>query len=215
MSCVQVNCESQKQSPLADMAAIGPRLLSETLKGVGEFVRLAGETAPQFLPLAALRPRKVCEIPETECPPRCVCHVTWEACPGEIRVHHLRITNSSKRERDFAIKAIPFPDPAGPIHIQPDSMTLGPGKTGEARAIYAVPDRLASGTYETELLVAGAYEQCITVTLHVGGRQRCECHISQGEIPVRIRAHRWYDHFQCVEKCFEPVQLRKYEKEKR
>ena len=215
MSRVNVKCISQKQSPLVDMATMGPKLLSETLKSVGDFIQQAVDASPQLPRPVALRPQQMCEIPETECPPRCVCHITWEASPREKLACNIKVTNSSEKPRVFALKAIPFPDPAGTIQITPDSMNLGPGQTGGAQAFYTVPDGLATGTYKTEILVAGAYEQCITVTLHVHDQQHCECHLVQGEIPVRIRAHRWYEHFQCVERCFKPAQQRKDEKKKR
>lgn len=33
-------------------------------------------------------------------------------------------------------------------------------------------------------------------------RQKCcTCEVVLGDPPVRIRAHHWYDHFQCTERC--------------
>ncbi len=86
---------------------------------------------------------------------------------------------------------------------------LAAGKSQLVTAKHVVPQGLAAGTYRTEITVTGAYEQCVNVTLDVRAQQRCACHVVQGDIPTRIRAHRWYDHFQCVEPCFEPAPQKK------
>lgn len=214
MSRVSVTQSARKQSPLADMATLGPRLLSETLRSVGELLQQAVDASPELPKSGAFQPGPICEIPETECPPRCVCHIVWEASPREKLVCDVKVTNSGKESKAFTLEALPFPDPAGTIQVSPGSMTLNPGETRRATATYVVPQGLSSGRYETEILVSGFYEQCVTVTLRVEDRQHCECHLEQGEIPVRIRAHRWYDHFQCVEDCFEPARPKKEKRKK-
>jgi hypothetical protein len=67
----------------------------------------------------------------------------------------------------------------------------------------------AGAQYVAEVRIVGAYEQCVRLVLDVAakgavvdcGPSRCE--VAAGDLPVRIRAHRWYDHFQCTEPCTE------------
>jgi hypothetical protein len=195
------------------MATLGPRILLESVKTMSNLMEQAVEVSPK-IPGGITRPqpKALCEIPESECPPRCVCEIDWEASRRE-RLHCLiKVTNSSRRQRVFTIRARPFPGAAGTIQIAPDSLTLEPGQSGDVRVYYGVPEGLAAGAYKTEILVTGAYEQCISVNLNVVDEYPCVCHVVQGEIPVRVRAHHWYDHFQCIEPCFEPAKLKEYEK---
>jgi hypothetical protein len=71
-----------------------------------------------------------------------------------------------------------------------------------------VPDEFVDGDYVAEVFITGSYEQCVELRLGVvpsqkcpPGKPRCFCDVVQGDPPVRIRAHRWYDHFQCTEPC--------------
>jgi hypothetical protein len=153
----------------------------------------------------------MCEIPEIDCPPRCVCEVTWEASPGETPALTVRVTNASKFARTFHLDATSFVGDGGSpgtITLAPKSLSLPAGHVGIVNATFTVPD-VPEGAYEAEILVRGAYEQCVRVRLTVKcektcGESRCTCEVVQGDPPVRIRAHHWYDHFQCTEPCFEP-----------
>jgi hypothetical protein len=140
-----------------------------------------------------------------------VCDVRWEAAPGEAPGLSIRVTNSSNTGRTFTLHATPFIGAGGSIGtiaLQPTTLSLGAGETGFVNATYTVPNS-EEGEYEAEVVVRGAFEQAVCVTLDLRcaktrGQERGVCTVVQGDPPVRIRAHHWYDHFQCTEPCFSP-----------
>ena len=208
MSNVNMKYTKEKPDILTEMAMAGPRIFLETLKNMSSFIDEIANTSKKLPTLLTLNPQKMCDIPEKECPPRCVCQITWEASPEEKLSCNLKVSNSSNRQIRFLLKALPFSGPAGNIQITPNQIVLDPGQEGVAMVTYAVPATLSPGTYKTEIQLRGIYEQCVKIILNVSNRQPCECEVVQGEIPVRIHAHHWYDHFQCTETCFEPIKER-------
>jgi hypothetical protein len=196
------------RNALESLAGLWPRLLSLSLESVQDFVEQATEiVSPAFrIPALPRMPRMgdCCEIPETECPPRCVCDVTWKGCPGQRLSGTIRLTNTSGQERLFELEATPFSGPSAVhtrIAVEPAQLPLSPGATALAEVTFTVPERLAPGAYTAEILVRGSWEQCVWVRLEVAAERDWHCEVRQGESPVRVRAHRWYDHFQCVERC--------------
>lgn len=199
------------------LAGLGPRLLSMSVDSAREFARQAAaivSPALAIMPAATLsqaaRPSAAdacCAVPEVDCPPRCVCEIAWEASPGEKLRCTVRVTNSSRTERAFQVKAVPLTGPGGaavPFTVAPPTVTLPAGGSAVVEASVALPENLATGSYQGEILVVGAYEQWICVKLTVQGEQHCHCEVVQGDPPVRLRAHHWYDHFQCAEPCAPP-----------
>jgi len=214
MSHVSVKQASGPQPSLQELFAVGSRLLTLSIDNASSFLRQAASLLP---PIPApgsgtLLPKCNCDIPETECPPRCVCDVTWEASPGETPGLILRMRNASSGALTFQLHATPFVGAGGSpgtITLAPDSLSLPAGHAGIANATFTVPN-LPEGDYEAEILVQGNYEQCVRVRLRIRcektcGVERCTCDVVQGDPPVRIRAHRWYDHFQCTGPCFKPL----------
>jgi hypothetical protein len=199
---------STGQPSLEDLVEFGIKLLLLPLDNFRTIMQQAPSFLLQMPDLASLRPKDPCAIPETECPPRCVCEVTWVASPGETPYLTVRVTNSSKSARVFQLHATPFAGAGGSpgtISLSPTSLTLQPGHAGIVSARFTVPD-VPEGDYHAEIVVQGAYEQCVYVMLRVQckktcGDEHCTCDVVQGDPPVRIRAHRWYDHFQCTEPC--------------
>lgn len=57
------------------------------------------------------------------------------------------------------------------------------------------------GRYTGEVRLDGAYEQCVCLILEVESPVVNRLRVEQGDPPLRLRAHRWYDHFQCAESC--------------
>jgi hypothetical protein len=153
-----------------------------------------------------------CDIPEQECPPRCVCEIDWAACRGETLKATIRVTNTGSKPQNFSFQATPFQGPGNPpdqIQLAPTNATLAPGGSTVVQATLTVSGAFQSGQqYTAEILIRGAYEQCVRVNLVVGCEAVCHCEVEQGDIPVRIRAHQWYDHFQCEEPCFPPAPTR-------
>lgn len=146
-----------------------------------------------------------CGIPEGKCPDACVCRIYWQGCPGDSFKYRIQVTNTSKTKREFVLKAMPFPCTEAEVKVAPDKQTLAQDESFQAEASFTIPDDLVAGCYVGRIKVIGAYEQYIQVCLTVGSRHACCCHIEQGDIPKRVRAHHWYHHFQCEETCFEPA----------
>lgn len=192
---------------------LGGKLLSLSMDSSLKFMRAAIDIiTPAMSTVKMPCLSAVCDIPETDCPPRCVCTIDWDACKGEHRQHAIRVTNTSGDPVEFILKATPLDGLAGGaelIVLKPDRLTLKPSESGIFMAEITVPEDAPSGEFSAEISVQGKYEQCIRVNLTISRPQQCVCEVSQGDIPVRIRAHHWYDHFQCVEPCFKPVYRRR------
>ncbi len=201
----KTNCSAA----MKDVGAIGGKLLSLSMDSSLKFIRgVMKIVRPAMSNVKTPCLRAVCDIPETDCPPRCVCDINWDACRGEHRQHAIRVTNTSKEPIEFILRAKPFSALAGDanlIVLQPDKLILKPGESGVSMASITMPENVSPGGYDTEILVQGKYEQCVRVHLTINNADHCACEVAQGDIPVRIRAHHWYDHFQCVEPCFEAI----------
>jgi hypothetical protein len=157
--------------------------------------------------------RKSCEIPETECPPYCVCELEWEAFRGDSIKGTIAISNTGKQVSVFALSASEFRAEqeltSVKAQLSPSSFNLKSGETQRVDVAVHVDESMnPNQTYRAEVKVAGRYEQCVQLVVHVRRKQHPYCIIEHGEIPTRIRAHHWYDHFQCDELCFEPVRHR-------
>jgi hypothetical protein len=204
------------------------RLISVSIEGLRDLGQRLGDVLAPAISQArnspqrrATRPRcgcGCCQIPEQECPPRCVCEVCWEAAAGEELTCTVRVRNASSRTRTFELSATELTGPAGTLAeltVTPARLTMAPGRSGLVQGTLMLPENAATGIYEGEILIRGAYEQCVCVQVTVKGtrnctcgqrecccrQQCCTCEVVQGDPPVRIRAHYWYDHFQCTERC--------------
>jgi hypothetical protein len=188
---------------------LGSKLLKLSATSAAGFVRQASALISSALPgLGTFRLRRMCEIPETQCPPKSLGTICWQGCNGATLTQTIRLTNTSGSEHVFTLAATPFTEPGGvvaPIALDPNQLTLAGGATGFAKASVKIPDKFPAGHYQTKILVTGVYEQHIDVQLCVCSQQQCTLEVSQGDIPVHIQAHRWYHHFQCVEPCFPPA----------
>lgn len=204
---------------LAQLLRVAPRLMTLSLDSASTFARQASEVLRPVLPdlsmarmtrtaTSMMRRRSACgcEIPETECPPRCVCSIHWNLCHGDTATCSIRVVNTGRQARTFHLSATPLSGPGGtgPVTVTPEALNLQPGQSGTATASYTPGEGTRTGTYTGEILIRGAWEQCVRVTAAVTGRQEqhCHCEVEQGDPPTRIRAHHWYDHFQCEEPCF-------------
>jgi hypothetical protein len=162
------------------------------------------------LPAAGLRRVDRCGIPEVDCPPYCVCQIDWEGGRGERLRAAIRLTNTSREGRHFAFEAGSFQGPSGDTGVvpalAPTVLTLKPNESGVVSVGVEVGEQFQQGgDYSAEVKIRGLYEQCVRLRLRVRPEQVPHCEVQQGEIPRRIRAHHWYDHFQCEELCFEPI----------
>jgi hypothetical protein len=155
-----------------------------------------------------------CEIPETDCPPYCVCEIAWEGAPGDKLKATIQLTNTRQAAQQFVIGAGPFRGPSGntgaAVSPAPAAVNLPANQSTTIVVTFQVPATFTAGSiYSSEMTVTGLYEQCVKVTLRVRATPpEPHCDVKQGEIPKRIRAHHWYEHFQCEEPCFEPAKPR-------
>jgi len=198
--------ESQDYDCGTGLLDLGSKLLKLSALSATEFVRQATALVSSSLPpLGTFRLRRMCEIPETKCPPKSLGTIYWKGSHGATLTQWIRVTNTSGNEQVFSLSAAPFAEPGGvsaPIFLKPPGFTLAGGATGSAVASMTIPDKFPEGHYQTRILVTGAYEQHIDVVLVVRSPQQSALDVSQGDIPMHIKAHRWYHHFQCVEPCF-------------
>jgi hypothetical protein len=150
-----------------------------------------------------------CDIPETSCAPRCVGPIEVGAMTGQIVSAAITVVNQASTPRTFTFSATPFQcgTSSATFAFAPASITVASGASGYTIASLTIPVNFVKGEYQAEIIVHGAYEQCVRVELEVGCEEMrsAAAEVVQLQAPFRIRAHRWYDHFQCVEPC-EPVE---------
>jgi len=217
-----MNRVSVKVRPGADLtlligtfAELGRQLVSfstatalDFLNGAQDLVTSAGLPGTQISARGSssfMRP--CCEIPETECPPKCACNIDWSTASGNDISANVTVTNTGSQTRNFTFTAAPFSGPGNPkdsIGLSPASAILAPGQSITVAAALTVGSDFQPGQkYTSEIHVLGSYPQCVCVTLNIDCPQQSHhCKVEQGDPPVRIRAHYWYDHFQCEEPCF-------------
>jgi hypothetical protein len=206
-------CREALAARVSDLAGVTKRTMSTAMDAgsslLDAYMGLLGTVMSSASGLRAAR----CAIPETECPPRCVCQIEWEARRGEGLRATIRVTNVGQQARPFTFQAGSFQGSSGDTGVvptlSPAAATLKPNESVVVGVGLEVGESFQPGQdYDSEVLIRGAYEQCVTLKLHVQPARATHCEVRQGEIPTRIRAHHWYDHFQCEELCFEPVTQR-------
>ncbi len=185
---------------------VAAQLIKLSAMSATGFVKEASALVSSALPgLGTFRLQRMCEIPETHCPPKCLGTICWRGCVGDVLTHTIHLTNTSSHQQVYTLSVTPFIAPGGghlPIALDHKELTLAAGESGFVEAVVKIPDAFPAGHYQTRILVTGMYEQYIDVKLCAHSRQECTLEVSQGDIPTRIHAHRWYHHFQCVEPCF-------------
>jgi hypothetical protein len=193
--------------PMATMPALGSAMSS-----IGAAMPAAASSMMPAMPaLSSFLPKTACcEIPETACPPRCVCQIVWNAARGEHVKATITLTNTAKKTQLFTIAATPFQGPDGATavtaSIAPASVSLNANQSATIAVDLDVSNVFDVGSnYSAEVTLTGQYEQCVELRLCVRPTRTHHCDVRQGDIPTHIRAHRWYDHFQCEEPCFEPA----------
>jgi hypothetical protein len=146
-----------------------------------------------------------CRIPETECETGCVAEIELGAMTGQTVSAVVRVVSRANTARHYAFSSTPFVSgtASAQFTFAPASLDLAPGTSGFTTASLAIPITFTKGEYEAKIIVRGAYEQCVDVELEVGCEEMrsATADVVQLDAPFRIRAHHWYDHFQCVEPC--------------
>ncbi len=191
---------------LQGSAGVGQQLLGSAVEAwqpvLSAWWRLVSE---------ALQPRGGhCAVPETGCPPSCVGRLELRASRKEPAVGMVKVTNTDRVARNFTFEAESFHGPSGDTGVkaavEPAAAPLAPDQSVVVKVVVPPDAAFEPGTaYQGRLLVRGAYEQCVCLELQICTRTTPSCEVAQGPIPRRVRAHHWYDHFQCEEPCFEPT----------
>ncbi|WP_328184581.1 COG1470 family protein [Marinobacter sp. OP 3.4] len=195
-------------SPLS-LLLLPPRLLFATLDSGAGVIRRTFDGSYEKYDAAlckvcnGVHREACCDIPETSCP--VPCHIRWRGCVGNSFRYELQITNRTRVEREFTLTPEPFPVTGETVTVSPDKKTLGPDESATVVVSFTNPEAMAGGCYQSRIKLVGAYEEHILVSLEVRARQCCQCHIEQGEMPKKVRAHHWYHHFQCTQDCFPPA----------
>jgi hypothetical protein len=225
-----VNDSPESHSVLKDVVLLGPHLMAATLEHAGRFVRLTSNMLVGRFPHHhhhehhhdehhhhehdehhhhSAEHSCCCEIPETHCPPRCVCEIKWQGRAGEQLKSSIRVTNTSKKPRSFHFTANSFQGPGNPqtpLTLSQANANLGPGQSTFINVSFTPNQVFQPGqTYHAEVLIKGAYEQCVCFEFTALREGHVDCEVEQGDPPIRVKAHQWYDHFQCAEPCF-PVE---------
>ena len=201
---------SAAQRGLDELLSVMPDLVGQTMNQYSNLLRRGSRLLDSALPTRSLfGTEDCCDIPEQDCPPRCVCEIDWEASPGETVQASIKVTNRGSTTRNFSF--IPTrlegasPSPGVPT-VTPSSKTLAPGEVVSVTVSIQIAGVYQPGqTYTGEVLIRGSWEQCVKLRLRVCTSSNCQCEVEQGDPPVRIRAHRWYDHFRCEEPCFDKL----------
>jgi hypothetical protein len=193
------------QRGVQDLLVALPQLASRSIDQYASLLSRTSQLFAGLIPAQLLSSTDCCEIPEQECPPHCVCEIAWEACRGETVKASIRVRNTSSQSRNFAFSAGPMQgqgsSPGAPT-VSPTSRQLRSGESVDVAIELPVTEKFEAGErYEAKVLIRGAYEQCVIVRLDVVACPSVRCEVDQGDPPVRIRAHQWYDHFQCTEPC--------------
>src|SRR4029078_11466583 len=84
------------------------------------------------LPYAQMAPKEDCGIPETVCPPYCVCQMNFNSCRGAHSHGTIRVTNTAKKAQLFTFDATPFQgssDTGVKPTLTPASANLGPNQS--------------------------------------------------------------------------------------
>lgn len=111
------------------------------------------------------------EIPETSCPPRCVGRIEWTIGRGATPEATIVVRNVGQIARPFTFSATALlganPGSAS-IQVDPGGVTLQPGESTVVRV--KLQDSLALQAcqdYRAEVLIKGAWEQCVQIVCHV------------------------------------------------
>jgi len=138
-----------------------------------------------------------------------VCEIHWKAGLGEQLKSTIRVKNTANKARSFQFTAASFQGPGNPqtlMTVSPATANLAPGQSILLNVTFTPNQVFQPGqTYHGEILIKGAYEQCVCFEFTSLPEGHVECEVEQGDPPIRIRKHEWYDHFQCAEPCF-PVE---------
>jgi hypothetical protein len=141
-------------------------------------------------------------------------HICKDAIDWKIERHvvpegAISIHNAGRSVQSFSLEAedlVGLSVGGARLVVWPDSLQLGAGQVGVAKVKLQGSGDLSPGqSYVGSVRVTGHYEQRIQTRTFVEPDPAGHVEVEQGEAPTRIRAHHWYDHFQCTEACQPPL----------
>jgi hypothetical protein len=202
---------------LANMAERMTRLNNETMmagvRGMQPWLDAYNRFFASAMPAPFATPQSArcgCRIPETDCPPYCACALDWTMAPGDTRVGHIQIKNTSKEFIAYSLAATPLESCERTTQtapqLKPESGRVAPGQSLHVEVSLTADKSWRAGeSYESEIKIRGKYERCVCVRVEVACAPEACCRIEMGEIPKSVHADNWTKHFQCTQLCFEPI----------
>lgn len=178
-----------------------PGLLSSAAHQYLSLLRRSSRLVEGLLPSGLLEgANDCCAVPTQDCPPRCVAEICWEACACEPQRATVTVKNTGEQTRNFAF-VVGTLGPAK-VEVSPAQAQLAPGQSVEVEILVPGNQGLKEGeSYSGEMLIRGAYEQCVKLALRVAPSSVPRISVEQGELPQRISELKWYRHWQCTEPC--------------
>jgi hypothetical protein len=131
--------------------------------------------------------------------------VAWQFERGVVPEASITAFNTGKASRVFSFVPTPIAGAEGTLAalvVTPDSAMLSPGQSVAVRLQLQHSETLNPGQhYKAALVVRGFYDQRLHVHSHVERDPSGHVEVDQGDAPTYLRAHHWYDHFQCTLDC--------------
>lgn len=126
-----------------------------------------------------------CDVDETECPPRLVGHVDWKISRGATGYATLEVRNvgTATRTFEFAATALAGPEPgAAALSVTPATANLKPGERAVVQVKLDGSNALQPcQSYFAEVLITGAWEQAVKVTVEVGADPFASVNLEHGD----------------------------------
>jgi hypothetical protein len=178
-----------------------PALLSTAASQYLNLLRRSSKLVEDLLPSGVLAgANDCCTVPTQDCPPRCIAEIGWEGCACEPQRATVTVKNTGTQARNFSFVA----GSLGPakVDVTPTAAPLAPGQAVTLQVLVPGNQGLKEGeTYHGELLIRGAYEQCVKLRLRIAASALPHLELTQGEVPERITELKWYRHWQCTDPC--------------
>jgi hypothetical protein len=181
-----------------------PALLSSAASQYVNLLRRGSKLVEGLLPAGLLETANdCCTVPTQDCPPRCIAEICWEGCACEPQRATVTVKNTGTQARNFSFAA----GSLGPakVEVAPPAAQLAPGQAVTLQVVVPGNQGLKEGEcYGGELLIRGAYEQCVKLKLCITPSAVPQLEVAQGEMPERITELKWYRHWQCTDPCAPP-----------
>lgn len=178
-----------------------PGLLSSAANQYLALLRRSSRLVEGLLPSGLIEgANDCCGVPTQDCPPHCIAEICWEGCACEPQRATVTVKNTGNQARNFAF-VVGTLGPAK-VEVSPPQAQLAPGQSVTLEVLVPGNQGLKEGeTYSGEMLIRGAYEQCVKLWLRVTASSMPRISVEQGEVPQRITELKWYRHWQCIEPC--------------